>query len=139
MDNILKLVVGCLGAVAVLVMLIPNGDPLTKKPGASVDTAPAAAPSPADAPPVAPPTSVPESGGSFTVQDHDIASFGKPMVDPTPPGQASEQQIQPSSNEGSSSSAPAQNIVPGPGYGAPPQIPAKPAPVPQAQQGTSDD
>jgi hypothetical protein len=141
MDNILKLVLGCLGAVAVLVMLIPDGDPLSKKPAEAVATSPVAAPSPANTPPAAPPTGTPESGSSFTVQDHDIASFGKPMVDPTPPGQVSAQQMElgPDSGGSIASPPPPQNTSLAPGYGASQPNLTKAAPVPQAQAGTSND
>jgi hypothetical protein len=100
MDNILKLIVGCLGLVGLVVMIIPNSDPLAKKreqngmanaPAgnavAGPPPPPAAAAGTAEAP-------AQQDDGNVIVEDYDIASFGQPMVDPTPPGQRNQQQVQ---------------------------------------------
>lgn len=92
MDNILKLIVGCLGLVGLIVMIVPNSDPLaSKKVGA--EGIPPASINPtgeATAPPPPPPAAAPQdqdNASGFVVEDYDINNFGKPMVDPTPPGQ----------------------------------------------------
>jgi hypothetical protein len=94
MDNILKLIVGCLGLVGLIVMIVPNSDPLAStKDGADETTTTAAPPigeSGAPPPPPAEPVPAPASQddqSEFVVDDFDINNFGKPMVDPTPPGQ----------------------------------------------------
>ena len=97
MDNIQKMIVGSLGLVGLIVMLVPNSDPLaTKK--AEVGEVTAGVPAPAPPPPPQP-APVGGASGGFIVDDSDIANFGKPMVDPTPPGQRNQQgtqeQIQP--------------------------------------------
>jgi hypothetical protein len=92
MDNILKLIVGCLGLVGLIVMIVPNSDPLVSKPAKTGETpAVASAPSNAAVPPPPPAMeATPQeqaNPGEFAVDDYDIANFGQPMVDPTPPGQ----------------------------------------------------
>jgi hypothetical protein len=115
MDNILKMVLGCLGVVGLLVMMIPQGNPLEQKPSA-VPTAAAPIPAPAATPPTPPPPAPPANGSSgFKIEDHDIANFGQPMVDPTPPGQRQQQQEQ-------------NNPQPGP-YGQPVTGPAPQGPA----------
>ena len=92
MDNILKLTVGCLGLVGLIVMVVPNSDPLaaTKADAeAAVPNVDAGAPPPPPPPP--PPTTAapeePAAASEFVVDDYDIGNFGMPMVDPTPPAQ----------------------------------------------------
>lgn len=97
MDEISKLVFGCIALVGLVVMIIPNSDPLASKNAKPVESAALPA-----APSVPPAASVPEpaaaagsdngNGDGFAVQDYDIGSFGQPMVDPTPPGQRSANQ-----------------------------------------------
>lgn len=95
MDNIQKMIVGSLGLVGLIVILVPNSDPLAVK-KAEVGQVTADTPAPALPPP---PAQVGNASGGFIVDDSDIANFGKPMVDPTPPGQRNQQntpeQIQP--------------------------------------------
>ena len=101
MDNILKLTVGCLGLVGLIVIVVPNSDPLAATKVEAEGTAPIAG---AGAPP--PPTATaPEAQAEpseFVVDDFDIDSFGQPMVDPTPPAQraliAQQQQQQQQAN-----------------------------------------
>lgn len=98
MDNIQKMIVGSLGLVGLIVMIVPNSDPLAAK-KAEPGQATAAAAAPALPPPPPPqPAQVENTSGGFVVDDSDIANFGKPMVDPTPPGQrnpqATQEQIQ---------------------------------------------
>ncbi len=93
MDNIQKMIVGSLGLVGLIVMLVPNSDPLAAKKaevGQATADAPALAPPPPPPLPSQPPQ-VGETSGGFVVDDSDIANFGKPMVDPTPPGQRNQQ------------------------------------------------
>lgn len=93
MDNILKLIVGCLGLVGLIVMIVPNSDPLASTKDGGEETATAAAPpiGTAGAPPPPPaPAPGPTPDGQanqseFVVDDYDINNFGQPMVDPTPP------------------------------------------------------
>jgi hypothetical protein len=123
MDNIQKMIVGSLGLVGLIVMLVPNSDPLAAKKtevGQATADAPVLVPPP---PPPLPsqPSQVGETSGGFVVDDSDIANFGKPMVDPTPPGQrnqvGSQEQIQ---QQPSNGMAQAQS---GPGnYGQQPVI-----------------
>ena len=99
MDNIQKMIVGCLGLVGLIVMIVPNSDPLAAK-KAEAGQATSDAPAPAPPPPLPPqPPQVGNTSGGFVVDDSDIANFGKPMVDPTPPSrrtqQATQEQIQP--------------------------------------------
>ncbi len=92
MDNILKLIVGCLGLVGLIVMIVPNSDPLASK-KVRAEGIPPASINPtgeATAPPPPPPAAAPQdqdNASGFVVEDYDINNFGKPMVDPTPPGQ----------------------------------------------------
>ena len=93
MDEISKLVFGCVALVGLVVMVIPNSDPLAS--GNAVKPVESAAIPPP--PNIAPAASVPpapmtgdSSGGSsssFVVEDYNIGKFGDPMVDPTPAGQ----------------------------------------------------
>ena len=99
MDNILKLTVGCLGVVGLIVMVVPNSDPLAATKAEAEGAAPIVDGS---APPPPPPTTAaPEEQAvpsEFVVDDYDIGNFGMPMVDPTPPAQrniiAQQQQMQ---------------------------------------------
>ena len=98
MDNILKLTVGCLGLVGLIVMVVPNSDPLAATKAEAEGTAPIIG---AGAPPPPPTTAAPEEQAApseFVVDDYDIGNFGMPMVDPTPPAQrniiAQQQQMQ---------------------------------------------
>jgi hypothetical protein len=87
MDNILKMVLGVLAFAGILVMVIPSGNPLAPQDRmAAIDIPP---PAPADAaPPAASSASIDDKKeDKFAVKDKDIASFGQPMVDPTPLGQ----------------------------------------------------
>jgi hypothetical protein len=104
MDNILKLIVGCLGLVGLVVMIIPNSDPLANKNGDAADV-PSQSPDGAaavanGAPPPPPPPPDPNAStqakpSNVIVEDYNIGNFGEPMVDPTPPGQRNQQQSQP--------------------------------------------
>ena len=91
MDGILKLVVGCLGLVGLIVMVVPNSDPLSPENAQSDDGKPSiGAPSNANAPLPPPPVGLadePPAPSKFVVEDYNINNFGQPMVDPTPPGQ----------------------------------------------------
>jgi hypothetical protein len=135
MDNIQKLVLGCVGTVAILAMLIPEGDPLAKQAAAPT---PASAPVPASDAAAQAAAQAGESTANqgLTIQDHDISSFGKPMVDPTPPGQTNEQTNAPQSNDtgdnGDSNygfAAPA-NSLSDPSANSVPTMPKSPAPPP---------
>jgi hypothetical protein len=104
MDNILKLIVGCLGLIGLIVMVVPNSDPLAATKVEVEGAAPIVA---AGAPPPPPTTTAPEAQAEpseFVVDDFDIDSFGQPMVDPTPPAQraliAQQQQQQANLNNG---------------------------------------
>jgi hypothetical protein len=141
MDNILKLVLGCLGIVGFLVMMIPSGDPLAPPPAAPAVTngpAPQGAPLPS-ANPAAPLPAEPPKVEGFAVEDHDIASFGKPMVDPTPPGQRKTESGESEPGEspnGGQSSYP--NFGPGgPGVAPRPSYPV--ASYPTMQPGSSEE
>lgn len=105
MDNIQKMIVGSLGLVGLIVLIVPNSDPLASKKtevgqANSVQGAPPPAVPP---PPLPPPAQGGTASGGFVVDDSDIANFGKPMVDPTPPGQRNQQltqeQIQPTRDQ----------------------------------------
>jgi hypothetical protein len=104
MDNILKLIVGCLGLIGLIVMVVPNSDPLAATKVEVEGAAPIVA---AGAPPPPPTTTALEAQAEpseFVVDDFDIDSFGQPMVDPTPPAQraliAQQQQQQANLNNG---------------------------------------
>ena len=88
MDNILKLTVGCLGVVGLIVMMVPNSDPLAGTGATNAPPISGTAPT-SNIPP--PPSSVPpteqKKPSEFVVDDYNIGSFGEPMVDPTPPAQ----------------------------------------------------
>ena len=99
MDNISKLVFGCLAMVGLIVMVIPNSNPLEPDPAAQAlegmkPTAPASpaivAPPPPPPPAPAQPDDSAKSSG-FTVDDYDIQNFGQPMLDPTPPAERKRQ------------------------------------------------
>lgn len=102
MDNILKLIVGCLGLVGLIVMIVPNSDPLAKnKAKNAVEAAPSADPAAAGAPPPPPPppdpnaaTQTQTNANNVVVEDYNIGNFGQPMIDPTPPGQRNQQPAQ---------------------------------------------
>jgi hypothetical protein len=91
MDNIAKLVLGTVAFIGLLVLIIPEGNPLPNKPGA----APASeAPQPAKTsetlppPPPAPAATNGDSNESTKTETSapEMAPFGQPMLDPTPPG-----------------------------------------------------
>ena len=103
MDNILKLIFGCLGLVGLIVMIVPNSDPLASTkpnaegatPIASVQGAPPPQPTVAEAT-----TRQDQPNPSeFVVDDYDIGSFGQPMVDPTPPGQRNQNTQEPQAQQ----------------------------------------
>lgn len=102
MDNILKLIVGCLGLVGLIVMIVPNSDPIAKsKAKNAVEAAPTTDPAAAGTPPPPPPPPDPNAAAqtqadadNVIVEDYDIGSFGQPMIDPTPPGQRNQQVAQ---------------------------------------------
>lgn len=138
MDNILKLIVGCLALVGLIVMIVPNSDPLASTKAETQNVGPiTGSPSDTNAPPPPPPveTSVqqdPAAPSEFIVDDYDVASFGQPMVDPTPPGQRA-QQAQQQQNVGMNNN----QIAGGQGnFGQPPMMgadstgPAGPPPPP---------
>jgi hypothetical protein len=92
MDNIQKLIIGSLGLVGLIVMIVPNSDPLASKKAEAEGAPPVAASESNDAAPSPQPveTTAPDdqtNSSEFVVDDYDISSFGQPMVDPTPPGQ----------------------------------------------------
>ena len=99
MDNILKLTVGCLGVAGLIVMIVPNSDPIAATKAEVVSATPIVS---AGTPP--PPITIaaaPEDQAApseFVVEDYNIGNFGQPMVDPTPPAQraiiAQQQQMQ---------------------------------------------
>lgn len=99
MDNIGKLVLGLVAVIGLIVLIIPQGNPLEDK-GAAAQEAPKNLPPPDNgndeddggverapgeaeaAKPVTPATT------------DDAITFGQPMMDPTPPGQRAVQQQQ---------------------------------------------
>ena len=88
MDNIQKMIVGCLVLVGLIVMILPNSDPLASKKSEADQTSPADETlPPPPPPPLAQPSGDGTASGNFVVNDSDIANFGKPMVDPTPLGE----------------------------------------------------
>lgn len=121
MDNILKLVFGCLALVGLIVMIIPNSDPLAKhtdgqvlppaNPAAPAEQAIVVPPPPPPGQPAKPATGNTDANG-FAVQDFDIQNFGQPMVDPTPPSERKRQ--------ADAANAAQQNMQP-----APQQMPAQ--------------
>ena len=129
MDNIQKMIVGSLGLVGLVVMVVPNADPLASKKAEAEQAA-------AMAPPVSPPAPLQpatapnaQPSGGFVVDDSDIANFGKPMVDPTPPAERNQNPVQ----EQIQQPKPANDIAqpqnsPG-NFGQPPIIGRTPAPV----------
>jgi hypothetical protein len=134
MDNILKLIMGCLGLIGLVVMILPNADPLasanndtevaTASTGAVNGTAAASAPQ-AQAPNAV--QEAPASEGEFVVDDYDINNFGKPMVDPTPPAQRNQNPVQ-EQNQQPANDMPQSPTFPG-NSGQPPIIARSPAPV----------
>lgn len=92
MDNIGKLVLGLVAFVGLIVLLIPQGNPLEDK-SAPVAEAPKNAPPPGNG------DDGEDDGGSNEPGDagapkpvlpatsNDAIAFGQPMMDPTPPGQ----------------------------------------------------
>ena len=132
MDNILKLIFGCLGLVALIVMIVPNSDPLASNNAENQGAPPiSSAPPPGEAappPPYAEPAQSQNSEGEFVVDDYDIASFGQPMVDPTPPGQRSlisqqQQQAQQQQNGQGNIAQPQMNGTESAGIAGPPPPP----------------
>lgn len=98
MDNIAKLVLGVVGMIGLLVLMIPQGNPLADK----GTTEPAAVVAPDPIPNEAPPNE-PETVTTVNAPIQDISAFGQPMLDPTPPGQKQSQEpVQPQqmANEG---------------------------------------
>jgi hypothetical protein len=143
MDEISKLVFGCVALVGLVVLIIPNSDPLASSKGAQ-PVAGAAIPPPPNIPsgPAAAPAPIvgESSGGSssgFAVEDYNLSKFGDPMIDPTPQGQRStngpangyqNQGVPPPPNIGQGES------MPPPGQGIPPGAPGIPiAPPPMVQ------
>jgi hypothetical protein len=136
MDNILKIVLGVVAFVGLIIMMIPNGNPLQDKgPNATVAANTMADPdagkgkadeqvAPSEAP--APPPSSPSP-------TQDIA-FGQPMLDPTPPSMQNQQQPQQGQNSGSPDDpAPNEATAPFPyvpTYGQPPVYQYGPPPIP---------
>ena len=109
MDNIQKMIVGCLGLIGLVVMIVPNKDPLASN-QAGANEAPLLAETASDgqtppAPPPPPPPPAPSENSdtqsepsTFVVEDYDIGTFGQPMMDPTPPGQRNQQAQQQNTN-----------------------------------------
>lgn len=92
MDNILKLVVGVVAVIGLIVLMIPEGDPLSSKGAAAEGKLPPSADEGEDE--AVPPKNVPPDPVGTAPQEQ-ITNFGQPMFDPTPPGQkALEQQQQ---------------------------------------------
>lgn len=99
MDNILKLTVGCLGVVGLIVMMVPNSDPLAVTGATNTPSISGTAPiSDTQAPPSSGFQTEQKKPSEFVVDDYNIGSFGEPMVDPTPPAQrtiiAQQRQVQ---------------------------------------------
>ena len=109
MDNIQKMIVGCLGLIGLVVLIVPNKDPLASN-QAGANEAPLLAETASDgqtppAPPPPPPPPTPSENSdtqaepsTFVVEDYDIGTFGQPMMDPTPPGQRNQQAQQQNAN-----------------------------------------
>ncbi len=142
MDNISKLVFGCLSLVGLAVMVIPNSDPLAAGNGAKPAPGPMVPPPPPMGPPSAPPAPPPgvngsnngnngNTNGGFVVEDYNIDNFGEPMVDPTPPSQRNTQD--PGQQQGVLRSpygiTPPQVGIPQ-GQQIPPGMPGMPGPPP---------
>jgi hypothetical protein len=97
MDNIAKMVLGMLAIVGLVIMIIPQGNPLADK-----GTPPAAVgPVPDDIPDELPQQSDPAEAPAPTANlpAQDVTAFGQPMMDPTPPGQKAQQQQQQNPNQ----------------------------------------
>ena len=103
------MIVGCLGLIGLVVLIVPNKDPLASN-QAGANEAPLLTETPsgtqtaAPPPPPPPPPNPSEDGGqqpepsNFVVEDYDIGTFGQPMMDPTPPGQRNQQAQQQNAN-----------------------------------------
>lgn len=91
MDNIAKLVLGVLGVVGLILMMIPQGNPLADKGAPAAVSGPAPEDIPDELPKNEPVTA---AASDANVPAQDINSFGQPMMDPTPPGQRQAQQQQ---------------------------------------------
>ncbi len=131
MDNIQKMIAGCLGLAGLIVMVVPNSDPLASTKDEAVDAPAIANGAPggpgAMPPPPPPQAAAPEqldANSEFVVNDYDVNNFGQPMVDPTPPGQRefNAQQQQQAANQGNNNGPPV--------LGGNPQGPAGPPPPP---------
>jgi hypothetical protein len=118
MDNIQKMIVGSLGLVGLIVILVPNSDPLAAK-KTEVGQVTPGTPAPALPPPLPPqPAEVGNTSGGFVVDDSDIAN-------PTPPGQRNQQatpeQIQPTQPQQFDNNAAQTQNIPG-SYGQQPAV-----------------
>jgi hypothetical protein len=91
MDNIAKLVLGMLALVGLIILMIPQGNPLTDKGAQAAVTVPAPEDIPDEVPPNDP---VVATAPNANVPVQDVNAFGQPMMDPTPPGQRQAQQQQ---------------------------------------------
>jgi hypothetical protein len=119
MDNIAKLVLGVVGVIGLIVLMIPQGNPLTDKGPETAVAVGAPDPIPNEAP-----KNEPDAVTPINAPTQDISAFGQPMLDPTPPGQ---RQVQnqptsppPSGNEGNySSQEPVAPYPANPGFGTP--------------------
>jgi hypothetical protein len=96
MDNTLKAVIGVIALVGVIIMIIPEGNPLAKKSDAIGRPEVIGAPPPPppangrpevkDAPPV-PNATKSDTPGQLIYDTDEYKNFGKPMVDPRPPSE----------------------------------------------------
>ncbi len=93
-DNIQKSIAAVLGIAALLVLIIPGGDPVVEQPKPAEQ-----APAPPPPPPPAQPEDDVDPSGEYASQDGEMAepdeyaSFGQPMMDASPvnPGTADQQ------------------------------------------------
>lgn len=134
MDNIAKLVLGVVALIGLLVLMIPQGDPLNSDAPTTAVVAAAAADAAAGPPDPIPneaPQNEPDAAGANTAPTQAIPAFGQPMLDPTPAGdrqiqqQQQQQAQQPlAGNEGNYTGE--ESVAPfpaNPAGGAPPAIP----------------
>lgn len=91
MDNIAKLVLGMLAFVGLIILMIPQGNPLADKGTQTTETISAPEDIPDELPPNDP---VVATAPNANVPVQDVSAFGQPMMDPTPPGQRQAQQQQ---------------------------------------------
>jgi hypothetical protein len=148
MDEISKLVFGCVALVGLVVMIIPNSDPLaSKNADAAANGAVPPPPLVAETPVVPPSPIAGASGdvgtgagtGGFAVEDYSVGTFGQPMVDPTPPGQRNAVQTaapqqQPAPNPNSFSFQPAPSTVQSAPSGVQAPVAITPPPPPTARE-----